>query len=143
MYLRKQINLTSYSSKNSQMGVRGHVNFDVNQCSAFTEYSFLLWKRFEWSKSLLVRFPPPYLKNPPAKSPPTGRGVGRISPYPLTLFGKPWYTQRKKLELIFIKVFTFKITKKCGCWLYFYQRRDVWNKYFLHHCNHTLQQLLG
>ena len=39
-------------------------------------------KNFEWSKSLLLRFPPPPKKSPPAKFP--------IS---LTLFGKHWVSR--------------------------------------------------
>ena len=34
-----------------------YANFHFNRCSVFTECCFWLWKRFEWSKSLLVRFP--------------------------------------------------------------------------------------
>ena len=39
-----------------------HTNFYFNWCSVFTECPFWLWKRFKWSKSLLVRFSPPNSK---------------------------------------------------------------------------------
>ena len=45
--------------------------FDFNQFSIFTEYCFWPWKRFKWSKSLLLRFPPSYNLNPPSKISPT------------------------------------------------------------------------
>ena len=63
-------------------------NFDFNQCSIFTECCcFWPWKRFEWSKSLLLRFPSSYELNPPSKisHPPPLRGI----PLPPPLFGKP------------------------------------------------------
>ena len=42
----------------------GHANFDFNWCSIFTECCFWFWKRFKWSKSiLLLSFPPPYQLN--------------------------------------------------------------------------------
>ena len=36
----------------------GHANFDFNWCSIFTKNCFYIWRRFEWSKSLLPRFDP-------------------------------------------------------------------------------------
>ena len=54
----------------------------------FTEWCcFWPWKRFEWSKSLLLRFPSSYELNPPSKisHPPPLRGI----PLPPPLFGKP------------------------------------------------------
>ena len=49
-------------------------------------------EKFEWSKSLLLRFPPPSKKLSPSNkisdSFPQG---GRNFPHPLALFGKPWY----------------------------------------------------
>ena len=56
--------------------------------SIFMECCFYQ-KRFEWSKSLVLRFPPPNKKSPPAKFliPPTKEGY----PYLLMLFGKPPY----------------------------------------------------
>ena len=45
---------------------------------------FRFKNRFDWSKYLLVGFPPVDKKIPPAKFP--------ISPYPLMLFGKPCLT---------------------------------------------------
>ena len=48
-------------------GHTGHANFGFNWCSAFTESYFQLWKRYDWSKSLFLRFPLPGKKIPPAK----------------------------------------------------------------------------
>ena len=50
--------------------------------SIFTECCFWLWRRFEWSNSLLFRLSPSDQKSPPAKFP--------ITSSLLTLFGKPW-----------------------------------------------------
>ena len=36
----------------------GHANFDFNLCPTFTECCFSVAKKFEWSKSLFIRFPP-------------------------------------------------------------------------------------
>ena len=43
-----------------------HANFDFNWCSVFTKCCFWLWKIFESSKSLVLRFSPPGKKNPPS-----------------------------------------------------------------------------
>ena len=44
----------------------GHVNFDFNKCSLFTEYFLQLSRRFKWSESLLVRFSLPKISHPPS-----------------------------------------------------------------------------
>ena len=49
----------------------GHIdctNFGFNWCSVFTESYFELWKRFDWSKSLILRLLPPGKKVPPSKT---------------------------------------------------------------------------
>ena len=62
------------------------VNFDLNWCSAFTENRFQLWKRFESSKSFLIRFPSSSKKI----SPPSVKfQIPHPHPHPLPLFGKP------------------------------------------------------
>ena len=45
-------------------GDTGHTKFDFNWCWVFTESCFLLWKRLESSKSLLLRLPPAVKKSP-------------------------------------------------------------------------------
>ena len=75
----------------------GQANFDFNQRSIFTECCVQLRKRFEWSKSLHVRLPPPYRKIPP----------GQISqPHPLPL-NAIWKTLEKKrpslLKFVYFK----------------------------------------
>ena len=63
------------------------VNFDLNWCSAFTENRFQLWKRFESSKSFLIRFPSSSKKISP---PPSVKfQIPHPHPHPLPLFGKP------------------------------------------------------
>ena len=47
----------------------GQVNFDFNWYSTLTECCFWPWKRFKWSKLLLLRFPSSYKLNSPAKFP--------------------------------------------------------------------------
>ena len=42
----------------------GLANFDFNQCSIFTGCCFQLWRRFEWSNAILLRFQP-HNKNSP------------------------------------------------------------------------------
>ena len=41
-----------------------HANFDLNRFLIFTECRFQHRKSFEWSKSFLIRFPPPLKKSP-------------------------------------------------------------------------------
>ena len=72
----------------------GHANFDFNQCSIFTECCFQFWKRLEWSKSLLFRFPPPDKKFPQQNFP---------FPHPLRLFGKLCYSNTRLLCWINLK----------------------------------------
>ena len=67
-----------------------------NQCSIFKECCFWLWKRFEWSNTLLLRFPREIKKSPPAKF--------SIPSHPLMVFGKPFLMC--KLVNVFIR-------KKC------------------------------
>ena len=55
--------LTSYSLYTQVM-----IIIDFKWCSVFTECCFYLWKRFEWSISLLFRFPTPDKKNLPYKT---------------------------------------------------------------------------
>ena len=62
-------------------GLTVHANFGFNWCSVFTESYFYHWKRFDWSKSLLLRFPLPVKKILPNKI--------SNSPHFLPLFGKP------------------------------------------------------
>ena len=54
-----------YSSNFILFGHLGHVNFDFNWCSVFTESYFKLWKRFKSPKPLLLRFPSPGKKKSP------------------------------------------------------------------------------
>ena len=61
----------------------GYANFYFNGCSIFTECCFYLWKRFEWSNSLIIRFTPHDKKSPHSTKfliPP---------PHPLLLCGQP------------------------------------------------------
>ena len=60
-------------------GHLGHVNFDFNWCSVFTESWFQLWKTFGSSKSLLLRFPSPCKKIAPSK---ISSEVGEPNPSP-------------------------------------------------------------
>ena len=40
----------------------GHANFDFGWCLLLIQCCFYFWKMFEWSKLLLLRFPPPNKK---------------------------------------------------------------------------------
>ena len=66
-----------------------YVNFNCNQCSIFTEPCFQLWKRFEWSKSLLVRFLQSN-KKLPLKQNLQLSSLGEFSPNPEYHLVKTW-----------------------------------------------------
>ena len=51
---------------------------------------FLLWKRFEWLNTILLRYPPTDKKVHPSKIFHFSSTRGIFSSHPLTLFGKPW-----------------------------------------------------
>ena len=73
------------------LGHLGHVNFSFNWCSVFTESCFSLWKRFQSSKSVLLRFPLPGKYPPPSKisNPPPNWGGGIHLPTPYDYLQNP------------------------------------------------------
>ena len=79
-------------------GHTSYVNFHFNWCSVFAVGCFELGKRFEWPKSLLLRFPSPGKKIPPPVKFP-------IPPNPLSLFGRPRY----------IKLYGPFLWMRCNC----------------------------
>ena len=110
-------------------GHTGHVNFDFNWCSVFTDSYFQLWERMELSKSLILRFwdslhslkyqPPPPLVTIPIL--PTALGEIFLPP-PVTTIWKTLHQWNKFLSIpksrTFKNISCFFPQNKNFPWLY-------------------------
>ena len=79
----------------------GQANFHFTRCSIFTECCCWPWKRFEWSKLVLLKFQPPYKLNLTSKisHPPCTEGES-----PLAQFGKPWSEACRDMHWVMVLV---------------------------------------